>query len=151
VTDFLVKLLVLTQRYAIQSGEERITAASIRMVSDSKMKILAPALSALRSRDPKAMSRFEDLLPVDAQLAEMMTPDPGSSGARLKMLRTYSSGALASAANPETKPVVHAAVAVTEEHELLGISQSDDPLQSLREAGWINQDIFEFSPAYRKS
>ncbi|MFL1482365.1 ATP-binding protein, partial [Pseudomonas grimontii] len=55
VTDFLVKLLVLSQRYAVQSGSECLTAEVLVKVSNSKMQILKPALSALRSRDPKRM------------------------------------------------------------------------------------------------
>ncbi|MGQ7244858.1 ATP-binding protein [Salinicola sp. V024] len=150
VTDFLVKLLVLTQRYAIQSGEERITAASLRLVSDSKMQILKPALSALRSGDPKAMARFEDLMPLDIQLSEMMAPGPALGSARLELLRSFSKKALAPVAVSEPKPAIPLAMAVKGKPESHRFSEDDNPLQSMRDAGWIQDDVFEFSPTYRK-
>lgn len=38
VTDFLVKLLVLSQRYAVQSGSECLTAEILVKVSNSKCR-----------------------------------------------------------------------------------------------------------------
>ncbi|VVO74523.1 Transposon Tn7 transposition protein TnsC [Pseudomonas fluorescens] len=155
VTDFLVKLLVLTQRYAIQSGEERITAASIRLVSDSKMQILNPALAALRSQDPKRMSQFEDLLPIGDQLANMMAFDFVMRQSRLELLRSakkpepVSDGSDAKAPR-QASTALPIAVVSTAKSQAAAISNSGDSLAALREAGWLNQDLFEFSSLYRK-
>lgn len=72
VTDFLAKLMILGQRYAIQANIETLNIEVLRHVADTKMKLLKPAIAALRSRDPKAMRKFEDLLPTDVQIDSMM-------------------------------------------------------------------------------
>ncbi|MDP1363301.1 hypothetical protein Q6303_29380, partial [Klebsiella variicola] len=52
------------------------------------MQILKPALSALRSRDPKRMRQFDDLLPIEDQLSEMMVFDGLAREDRLALLRS---------------------------------------------------------------
>lgn len=156
VTDFLVKLLVLTQRYAIQSGSEQVTAESIRLISDSKMQILKPALSALRSRDPKRMSQFEDLLPINDQLSAMMVFEVSSRSDRSALLRSINSRsrgtpALANEVTAEShKSPTPVVTAVIEQSVARAISGSEDPMGALREAGWLSDDLLEFSPLYRK-
>lgn len=76
VVDFLVKLLVLAQRYAIQNRIDCLSVEVLRHVSNDKMKILQPALEALRSNDPRKMLCFEDLLPTDDQIKAMMAWSP---------------------------------------------------------------------------
>ena len=115
VTDFLVKLLVLSQRYAIQSGSECLTAETIVKVSNSKMQILRPALSALRSRDPSRMRKFDDLLPIEEQLMEMMAFNGLGRADRLALLRGVTPVARSNTAVPEatvSKSKAPAAVAV---------------------------------------
>ena len=153
VTDFLVKLLVLSQRYAIQSGSECLSAEIIAKVSNTKMQILKPALSALRSRDPARMRQFDDLLPIEEQLIEMMAFDAFPRADRLALLR-----GVTSLAKPEapghiavaSKPTAPAAAPV-EESEAKALSEQPDTIAALKSAGWITTDLFEFSPAYRKS
>lgn len=153
VTDFLVKLLVLSQRYAIQSGSECLTAETIAKVSNAKMQILKPALSALRSRDPGRMRQFDDLLPIEDQLIDMMAFDGLPRAERLALLR-----GVAPHAKPQapaltavaSKPTAPAAVAV-ETSEAKALSEQPDTLAALKSAGWITTDLFEFSPVYRKS
>lgn len=153
VTDFLVKLLVLSQRYAIQSGSECLSAEIIAKVSNTKMQILKPALSALRSRDPARMRQFDDLLPIEEQLIEMMAFDAFPRADRLALLR-----GVTSLAKPEapghiavaSKPTAPAAAPV-EESEAKALSEQPDTIAGLKSAGWITTDLFEFSPAYRKS
>jgi hypothetical protein len=154
VTDFLVKLLILGQRFAIQSGEERLTSNTFRRVSDTKMQILKPALSALRSRDPRQLSRFEDLLPIDDQLQVMMTLNANEVIDRLALLRSITPVLRMAApsenvsSTPKTKPVgVDSSGSSTKSAV---IAQDEDPLQKLREEGWLNTDVFEFSPLHRK-
>jgi ABC-type dipeptide/oligopeptide/nickel transport system ATPase component len=152
VTDFLVKLLVLSQRYAIQSGSECLTAETIAKVSNSKMQILKPALSALCSRDPGRMRKFDDLLPIEEQLIEMMAFDGLPRADRLALLRGVTPRArpevsvLGAVVSKSTAP---AAVAV-EASEAKAFSEQADTLAELKSAGWITTDLFEFSPAYRK-
>lgn len=153
VTDFLVKLLVLSQRYAIQSGSECLSTEIIAKVSNTKMQILKPALSALRSRDPARMRQFDDLLPIEEQLIEMMAFDAFPRADRLALLR-----GVTSLAKPEgpghiavaSKPTAPAAAPV-EESEARALSEQPDTIAALKSAGWITTDLFEFSPAYRKS
>ena len=152
VTDFLVKLLVLSQRYAIQSGSECLTAETIVKVSNSKMQILRPALSALRSRDPSRMRKFDDLLPIEEQLMEMMAFNGLGRADRLALLRGVTPAARANTALPEatvSKPNAPSAVAV-EASEAKVFSEHPDTLAELKSAGWITRDLFEFSPAYRR-
>ncbi len=149
VTDFLVKLLVLSQRYAVQSGSECLTAETLVKVSNSKMQILKPALSALRSRDPKRMRQFDDLLPIEEQLNEMMVFDGLARADRLSLLRSVVSRekpADASPAKERQSPVV----AAVESSEAKSLSEHVDPLDALRAADWLNEDLFEFSPMYQK-
>lgn len=153
VTDFLVKLLVLSQRYAIQSGSESLSAEIIAKVSNTKMQILKPALSALRSRDPARMRQFDDLLPIEEQLIDMMSFDglPRSEGlALLRGVKPHTKPESAPPAAVASKPTAPAAVAV-ETSEAKALSEQPDSLVALKSAGWINTDLFEFSPAYRKS
>lgn len=153
VTDFLVKLLVLSQRYAIQSGSERLTAEAIAKVSNAKMQILKPALSALRSRDPRRMRQFDDLLPIEEQLIGMMAFDGLPRSERLALLRGVTPHAKPHAPPPSvvaSKPTVPAVVAV-ETSEAKALSEQPDTLAALKSAGWITMDLFEFAPAYRKS
>lgn len=86
VTDFLAKLMMLGQRYAIQSGREKLDEAVFNHVAATKMKLLQPAIAALRSRDPEQMRRFEDLLPTDIQLEEMMRLDVSTGTDRIAIL-----------------------------------------------------------------
>lgn len=153
VTDFLVKLLVLSQRYAIQSGSECLTAETIVKVSNSKMQILRPALSALRSRDSNRMRKFDDLLPIEEQLMEMMAFNGLGRADRLALLRGVTPAARSNIVEPEAavkKSAAPAAVAV-EASQAKAFSEHSDTLAELKSAGWITTDIFEFSPAYRRS
>jgi len=153
VTDFLVKILVLSQRYAIQSGAECLTAEMIAKVSNTKMQILKPALSALRSRDPARMRQFDDLLPIEEQLIAMMAFDGLPRSERIALLRGVTPHGKPETQAPttvESKPTAPAAVAV-ESSEAKALSQQPDTLAALKSAGWITTDLFEFSPSYRKS
>ena len=87
ITDFLAKLMILGQRHAIQSGKETLDENVFRQVAATKMKLLQPALAALRSNDPEQMRLFDDLLPTDVQLAEMMKLNVDNLDSRIAVLR----------------------------------------------------------------
>ncbi|MCV4289027.1 ATP-binding protein [Pseudomonas capsici] len=153
VTDFLVKLLVLSQRYAIQSDSECVTAETIAQVSNAKMQILKPALSALRSRDPARMRQFDDLLPIEDQLVEMMAFDGLSRSDRLALLRGVIAHAKSASPHPvsvESEPRAPV-VAAVEISEAKALSEAPDTIAALKSNGWITSDLFEFSPTYRRS
>lgn len=154
VTDFLVKLLILGQRFAIQSGEERLTPSTFRRVSDTKMHILKPALAALRSRDPRQLNRFEDLLPIDDQLQVMMTLDVNDAQDRLALLRSITPMPRPGISSEKMENTSRAKpIGVEKSRQLTKsaeIAQAENPLERLSEEGWLNTDVFEFSPPHRK-
>lgn len=154
VTDFLVKLLILGQRFAIQSGEERLTPSTFRRVSDTKMHILKPALAALRSRDPRQLNRFEDLLPIDDQLQGMMTLDVNDAQDRLALLRSITPMPRPGISSEKMENTQRAKPMGVEKSRQLTksaeIAQAENPLERLSEEGWLNTDVFEFSPQHRK-
>jgi len=70
-TDFLAKLMMLTQWYAL-SNDEKITPALYRKVYERQMIILHKPIEALRSRDPLQIGDFEDMMPAREQVAQML-------------------------------------------------------------------------------
>jgi hypothetical protein len=110
VTDILAKLMILGQRYAIQSGREKLDGAVFKHVASTKMKLLEPPLTALRSNDPKRMARFEDLLPTDLQIEEMMKLDTSTASDRIGILLRQQGAAFARspASQPQEPPQVKA-------------------------------------------
>ncbi|MFL9811605.1 ATP-binding protein [Stutzerimonas stutzeri] len=150
VTDFLVKLMILGQRFAIQHGEERLAPSTFRRVADTKMQILKPALSALRSRDPRQLVRFEDLLPIDAQLEGMMMLSSDDLSRRHLLLSSISPAPTLKAQGVPKAPSPKLATASSKgSAKLSEIAKSESPLQQLREEGWLCEQTFEFSDAYR--
>ncbi|WP_369988858.1 ATP-binding protein [Pseudomonas xanthosomatis] len=70
-TDFLAKLMMLTQWYAL-SNDEKITPALYRKVYERQMIILHKPIEALRSNDPLQIDDFEDMMPAREQVAQML-------------------------------------------------------------------------------
>ncbi|GAB3464472.1 hypothetical protein GCM10027321_28380 [Massilia terrae] len=156
VTDFLTKLMILGQRYAIQSGKERLDATVFKHVAATKMKLLQPALAALRSRDPVRMAKFEDLLPPDDKLAAMMNDDEMVYLGRLALLEGLQGKAESKdqessveVANPPVSIVSQQASRATVVTISSTIAEVADPVQVLKDASWLLEDPFEFTPAYR--
>ena len=158
VTDFLVKLLILGQRYAIQSSTEQLTESVLRHVSSTKMQLLQPALSALRSGDPKRMRKFDDLLPSETHLQAMMEL-AGEEQMRLSVLRALSTPAghteaiefnEENSASPleDSLPALSSETRKTDQ-QAKDLATQPDTLAALGEAGWLVKDVLEFSPAYR--
>lgn len=79
-TDFLAKLMMLTQWYAL-SNDEKITPALYRKVYERQMIILHKPIEALRSHDPLQIGDFEDMMPAREQVAQML------AAARLRQAR----------------------------------------------------------------
>lgn len=147
VTDFLAKLMILGQRYAIQSNIETLNEQVFRHIADTKLKLLKPAIAALRSGDTAAMKKFEDLLPPDEQLETLMRDEPSISINHLAALR-LSKAAQPFPAAPPMDRAEKAPPATPNQISRL-IAASDDPAGALAEHGWLAKDIFEFSDTYR--
>ncbi|BBH15058.1 ATP-binding protein [Chromobacterium haemolyticum] len=69
IVDVVINLFMLTQKYVIQmravrNRPERIDAAMIRHVAKQHFQIIAPMMAALKSGNLKALSEFDDLLPL---------------------------------------------------------------------------------------
>lgn len=67
ITDIAIKLFVMSQVKAISSGKEEITSSLIRKVARENLQLIQPMITALRSGDIKAISRYEDITPVDIE------------------------------------------------------------------------------------
>ena len=147
VTDFLAKLMILGQRYAIQAEIETLNEQVFRHVADTKLKLLKPAIAALRSGDPAAMKKFEDLLPPDEQLEALMKDDTSVSISDLAALRLSRTGSAAAEAPPSLRPEKQIPNTVNQIAHM--ISASGDPASALAEQGWLAKDVFEFSDTYR--
>lgn len=179
VTDFLTKLMILGQRYAIQSGVERLDEGVFLHVAATKMKLLQPAIAALRSKDPKEMKKFEDLLPVDAQLAQMMLGDVQVASDRISLLRgkyeklvstmtnslSHSTLGQLSSVTPVIEfPALDQVTSLSEADHMFAqsglprvvplsarLDRTEKVTDVMREAGWVANDPFEFERAYQIS
>lgn len=72
ITDFAVKLYMLSQIRAISTGVERVTSTIISSVAKDSLQTAQPYLQALRTGDFKSLPNFEDIIqPLDYEkLAE---------------------------------------------------------------------------------
>jgi hypothetical protein len=80
IIDIAVKLFVLSQMRAIRTGQrkgddELITPALIRTVARESLKLVRPMIDALRRSDMKALARYDDLVDLEAHLAEQLAAE----------------------------------------------------------------------------
>lgn len=68
ISDFLIKLLVLSQRRALRLNRERVTIGDLRSVANNELALLKPAIAALRKNTVKSLSLYEDLLPTKEEM-----------------------------------------------------------------------------------
>ena len=71
-TDFLAKLMMLTQWYAL-ANDQKVIPSLYQKVYDQQMIILHRPIEALRSNDPLQIADFEDMMPAREQVAYMIT------------------------------------------------------------------------------
>ncbi len=64
ITDVAVKIFKLAQIRAIETGKEKISTGILRSVAHDSLRLLEPALSALRVGNSEAIRRFDDIYPV---------------------------------------------------------------------------------------
>lgn len=65
ITDFAVKVYMLTQIRAIATGEETVTARGIRLAAHESLRMANPILQALRTGDIRTLHSVEDVHPID--------------------------------------------------------------------------------------
>lgn len=152
VTDFLAKLMILGQRYAIQANIETLNPEMFTHVANTKMKLLKPALTVLKSRDLAAMKRFEDLMPPDEQLEAMMSHQaPQISIGALAALRTT----MVPNSSLPVRQQQPAEVLTPPAPKVVPVAQRianhPSPMEALSAEGWLVTDTFEFSSSYRAS
>jgi hypothetical protein len=64
IIDVAVKLFKLAQIRAIETGKKQITPGILRSVAHDSLKLLEPALEALRHNNSELISRFDDIYPM---------------------------------------------------------------------------------------
>lgn len=102
ISDLAVKVYMLAQERAIESGKEIITASIIRSVCKDKFKIIRPALEALKGKTKHALARFEDAYP--QFLEEYIEQSPKSSEPNYSSISVQVEGEIAS------DPVIRSAI-----------------------------------------
>ncbi|NWB93471.1 ATP-binding protein [Pseudomonas agarici] len=142
-TDFLAKLMMLTQWYAL-SNEKKITPALYQKVYDQQMIILHRPIEALRSRDPLQIADFEDMMPAREQVAQMMDVARSRRAHRsgLALLhRKGLSGSLDQTTEAGTAKAVRRLAAVADpsvRSDAQDIAESDDWEKVAQEKGFTN-------------
>ncbi|UYM14928.1 ATP-binding protein [Endozoicomonas euniceicola] len=71
ITVCTVMLLKHANAYAIENGEETITAETLTTVYNEEFKLLMPALDALRSNNPEKVANYDDLMPIAQKIKNM--------------------------------------------------------------------------------
>lgn len=77
ILDIVVKLFMLSQLRVVGIGEvrrgpERLTPELFRKVAREDFRIVQPMLAALRSNDTKALLKYDDLLPLQAHIEQVL-------------------------------------------------------------------------------
>ncbi|KAA6469849.1 ATP-binding protein [Bacillus cereus] len=67
ITDIAVKLFILAQGRAIETGIEKISPELIRKVNKEDLKLVQPMLNALRSGCETELAQYEDIVSIDIQ------------------------------------------------------------------------------------
>ncbi|MBK5205632.1 MAG: ATP-binding protein [Polaromonas sp.] len=77
ILDIVVKLFMLAQLRAVSIGEVRggpevLTAELLRKVAREDFRVVRPMLDALRANDTKALLKYDDLLPLQAHVNQVL-------------------------------------------------------------------------------
>jgi hypothetical protein len=65
ITDFAIKVYMLTQIRAIANGEEVVTEEGIRLAAKESLRMAYPILQALKNKDIRILASVEDIHPID--------------------------------------------------------------------------------------
>jgi len=139
-TDFLVKLLMLAQRYVISEELDGVTPQVLRSVYDNQMRMLHKPIEALRSGDPMQIADFEDMMPTKDQVSQMLNYDLARRAKRADLALIVKS--LPSFADPKPGKVVGKSVVAVENISLENVHLSEDvEVQSeLLKRGWVDDE-----------
>jgi len=72
IPDFVVLLFKLAQQRAMLDKTETLTPKLLRQTYDDAFVLLHPAINALRKNTAASLSQYEDLLPVDEALQNLL-------------------------------------------------------------------------------
>jgi hypothetical protein len=143
-TDFLVKLLMLTQRHVIWESIDAITPAVLQEVYDNQMRLLHKPIEALRSGDPLQIADFEDMMPTKDQITQMMNYDLARRADRTHLsliAQAAASPVIRSNEKPASMAPSRPVVPVAEGASPNAIfSEADDVQTTLEERGWVRKD-----------
>lgn len=141
-TDFLVKLLMLAQRYVISEGLECVTTQVLQHVYDNQMRILHKPIEALRSGDPLQIADFEDMMPTKDQVAQMLNYDLVRRAKRADLALIVQATSVRGGDRPE-KPLGKPLAMVSTSDGVLEnvhLNHSGDVQEELLKRGWIDDD-----------
>ncbi|AIN61100.1 ATP-binding protein [Pseudomonas sp. zfem004] len=136
-TDFLVKLLMLAQRYVITENLPGITTRVLQRVYDNQMRMLHKPIEALRSGDPQQIDDFEDMMPTKDQISKMMNYDLTRRAKRAD-LKLFLNEPLV-IEEPRPKPKSRTVVAVNKPSDA-HLPSGADLEEELLSRGWIDED-----------
>ena len=87
ITDFAVKLYMLAQARAIMRDDVNITPGLIRSVAKDSLRLAAPILQALRTKDMRLLQGVEDVFPLDVERILAESENSVRTMGRLETLR----------------------------------------------------------------
>ncbi|MEC1698141.1 ATP-binding protein [Schinkia azotoformans] len=67
IVDIAVKLFLLAQSHAIETGKEEITPKTINLVSHKYLKMVQDMLNALRLGSEEQIAKYDDITPFDVE------------------------------------------------------------------------------------
>ncbi len=141
-TDFLVKLLMLAQRYVISEELECVTPQVLQSVYDNQMRMLHKPIEALRSGDPLQIADFEDMMPTKDQIAQMLKYDLVRRAKRADLSLILQATPVRVGDRPG-KPVDNSMAVVSTTDDVLEnvhLNQTGDFQEQLLKRGWIDDD-----------
>jgi hypothetical protein len=83
ITDLAVKMYMLAQERAIDTGKEIVTANIIRSVAKDKFSMPRDVLKAIRYEDKRVLARWDDVYP--AALKDYLAADPQKARPQVKI------------------------------------------------------------------
>lgn len=136
-TDFLVKLLMLAQRFVITENLQSITPTILQRVYDDQMRLLHKPIEALRSGDPDQVADFEDMMPTKDQIIQMMNYDLKRRANRANM-SLYTNNVIENDA--KKSKVSGSSVVPLSVSSDIHLAAGEDVTNALQERGWVDEN-----------
>lgn len=67
IIDVAVKIFILAQSRAIETGTEKVTPALMKKVAKEELQLMRSSLGALKSGNPSEIANYEDIIPLDIE------------------------------------------------------------------------------------